>query len=56
MMLALLWTAMCIAPVSLFAQPDPPGGPVPLDGGVGLLIAAAAGMGVNKYLRKSKNQ
>ncbi len=41
---------LLIAPAVLFAQPSPPpGGPVPLDGGIGILLAAGAAYGVKKY-------
>ncbi len=44
--------ALTLAPMYLFAQPDPPGGPVPIDGGLGILLAAGAAYGIKKY----KNQ
>lgn len=43
-----------------FAQPPPPATPaaVPIDGGLGFLLAAGAGLGAKKAwdLRKQKNQ
>ncbi|MFN4298906.1 MAG: PID-CTERM protein-sorting domain-containing protein [Thermaurantimonas sp.] len=45
---SIVWIATIVAPVALYAQPDPPGGPVPIDGGIGLLIAAGAAYGAKK--------
>lgn len=39
-------------PLYTFAQPDPPGGPVPVDGAVGLLAVAGALYGA--YKRKKQ--
>ena len=44
-------------PTVMHAQPPDPGGdPVPIDGGLSLLLAAGAGYGVKKYrdMRKRK--
>ncbi|MCX8148526.1 PID-CTERM protein-sorting domain-containing protein [Thermaurantimonas aggregans] len=35
-------------PLFTYAQPDPPGGPVPVDGAVGLLALAGAAYGAYK--------
>lgn len=48
----MLISGAMLAPMFLFAQPDPPDGPVPIDGGIGLLLATAVGMGVHKYSKK----
>lgn len=53
--MAVLWMAVLVAPVALFAQPDPPGGPVPIDGGIGLLIAAGTAYGAKKMVSNRKN-
>ncbi|GCD76644.1 hypothetical protein JCM31826_01260 [Thermaurantimonas aggregans] len=53
--MAFFWMALLVAPVALFAQPDPPGGPVPIDGGIGLLIAAGVAYGAKKMMSNRKN-
>lgn len=40
-------------PLFTYTQPDPPGGPVPIDGAVGLLLAAGAAVGYFKSKRKT---
>jgi len=44
-----------LIPAILMAQPDPPGGPVPIDGGLGFLLAAGAAYGIKQYKKQSKN-
>ncbi|MFN4298904.1 MAG: PID-CTERM protein-sorting domain-containing protein [Thermaurantimonas sp.] len=36
-------------PLITYAQPDPPGGPVPVDGAIGLLALAGAAYGAYKH-------
>lgn len=46
-----LLIALMLSPVLLLAQPDNPGGggaPVPIDGGISLLVAAGAAIGAKK--------
>lgn len=38
----------------LFGQPFNPNNPVPLDGGISLLIAAGAGLGIKKIYQARK--
>lgn len=42
-------TAVLIGAAELMAQPNLPGQPAPIDGGVGFLLAAGAAYGVKKY-------
>jgi hypothetical protein len=46
----------CIIPSLLYAQPDPPGGPVPIDGGIGVLLALGAAYGLKKYALKKEDE
>lgn len=41
-------TLLVMSPSLVLAQPDPPGGPVPVDGAVGLLALAGAALGAYK--------
>ncbi|MGK0639732.1 PID-CTERM protein-sorting domain-containing protein [Schleiferia thermophila] len=40
-------------PLFIYAQPNPPNGPVPIDGAIGLLLAAGAAAGYLKSKRKN---
>ena len=44
-----------VIPSLLMAQPDPPGGPVPIDGGLGILLAAGGAYGIKKYRENKLN-
>ena len=44
-----------LVPTLLMAQPDPPGGPVPIDGGLGILLAAGGAYGIKKYRENKIN-
>lgn len=46
--LILLVLLIVSLPLLTYAQPDPPGGPVPVDGAVGLLALAGAAYGAYK--------
>ncbi len=51
---------LMLLPALLHAQPDPggdPDAPIPIDGGLGVLLAAGVGYGIKKMRdhRKSKN-
>ncbi len=48
------FTLVALAPLFLYAQPDPPGGPVPIDGGLGILLAAGAAYGIQKYRKHNE--
>lgn len=45
-----IFTTLCLLTlvVVAYAQPGPPSNPVPLDGGISLLIAAGAAFGAKK--------
>ena len=43
-----------LIPVWAMAQPGMPNNPTPIDGGLGLLLAAGAAYGVRQKLRKNK--
>ena len=45
----ILIVLLLFVPVFIYAQPRPPGPPVPLDGGIVALLAAGALYGVKKY-------
>jgi len=45
---AVLWAAVFM-PAIVFAQPDNPNPPVPIDGGLAALAAAGAAYGIKKY-------
>jgi hypothetical protein len=47
-LITLLTFALVSVSTGLFAQVGPPPGPVPLDGGAGVLIALGAAYGVKK--------
>lgn len=61
---ALFVAAIAFLPIVSFAQPDPPGPdpdePLPIDGGVSLLVAAGVGYGAKKLhdakKRKQENK
>ncbi|GCD80167.1 PID-CTERM protein-sorting domain-containing protein [Schleiferia thermophila] len=42
-------------PLVVNAQPDPPGGPVPVDGALSLLLVAGAAFGIKK-IKNEKNK
>ncbi|MDX5325987.1 MAG: hypothetical protein LPK80_06975 [Bacteroidota bacterium] len=44
----LLFALMMLTGFAVFAQPGPPGPPAPIDGGIGLLIAAGVAFGAKK--------
>ena len=50
----LLFSFLIFASFQLFAQPVPPA-PIPIDGGIGFLVAAGVGYGVSR-LRKRKEE
>lgn len=56
----LVFAALVILSQVAFAQPPPPANPaaVPIDGGLGFLLAAGAGLGAKKAwdLRKQQDQ
>lgn len=53
-LLSLLVIIICL-PTLLYAQPDPNGDPdAPIDGGLGILIAAGIGYGIKKRMDHRK--
>lgn len=47
-----IFMSLNFVPLGAYAQPDPEGDPdaeVPIDGGVGLLLAAGVGYGIKKW-------
>lgn len=56
MMAGVLFIILCL-PLLLHAQPDPGGDPdAPIDGGLGVLLAAGVGYGVKKMRDFRKNK
>ena len=43
-----------LLPVLLMAQPGMPNNPTPIDGGLGILLAAGAAFGIRQKLKKEK--
>lgn len=42
-------TIAALAPLWMMAQPGMPNNPTPIDGGLGILLAAGAAYGIKKY-------
>lgn len=48
-------SALCLVSISLLAQPSgPPPTPLPIDGGLGILLAGCVGYGVKTMRNKKK--
>ena len=52
----IILTLAALLPILMMAQPGMPNNPTPIDGGLGILLAAGAAYGIKKYRDTRKEE